>query len=365
MDSPRDLAVSYFLGTGLGLATCLIGYFLLADGATTIRSVGTFTALGFSGSLPYVGYWLKDSELSDSAVWAVAQWCAFGIGVATLVVVGAVVAGAGPWLQLEFPHLLVNLIALGGVLGALVGLIRQLRRKHERVRQLNRRNTVLNRVLRHNVRNDVNVIDGYVDVIEDTLDEDDAGLIEPIRRKTSEIVEMSTAARHIESIGTMDEDRPVDVVRYVEVQIDTLEETHPDAEITAELPPEAWADVGGLVRTVVDNVLENAVEHNDRLPRIHVAVSRTEEAVTIDVADNGPGIPEQELEAVTAGPNGPTTHGSGLGLWLVRWFVEHYGGELSFERQQPRGTVVSLSLPAATRQPATVDAVDATDTGPV
>jgi signal transduction histidine kinase len=347
MSSPRDLAVSYFLGTGLGLGTCLIGYFLLADGPTTITSLGTFTALGFSGSLPYVGYWLKYSDLSDSAVWAVAQWCGLGIGVATLAVVAVVIVGVGPQIQLEFPHLLVNLIALGGVLGALIGLIRQLQRQNERVSKLNQRNTVLNRVLRHNVRNDINVIDGYVNVIEDELDGESAELVEPIRRKASEIVDLSTAARDIQSIETMDDDRPVDAVPYVESQISTLRETHPSVEVTTDLPAEAWIDAGALLQAVIDNLLENAVEHNDRRPRIHVGVTRTDGTVTIEVTDNGPGIPEEEVDAIAGGTNSPTAHASGLGLWFVRWFVDHYGGSLAFEPEEPRGTTVRVSLPAA------------------
>ena len=41
---------------------------------------------------------------------------------------------------------------------------------------------------------------------------------------------------------------------------------------------------------------------------------------------------------------------SGLGLWLVKWLVEGYGGELEIEDRAPRGSVVRLLLPAATRQ---------------
>lgn len=40
-------------------------------------------------------------------------------------------------------------------------------------------------------------------------------------------------------------------------------------------------------------------------------------------------------------------HASGLGLWLVRWTVSLSGGDLSFGENEPRGSVVTLSLPAA------------------
>ncbi|MFB6196406.1 MAG: ATP-binding protein [Haloplanus sp.] len=345
--------MSYFLGTGFGLIASLAGYFVIVDGPTTIRSLGTFTALGFSGSLPYLGYWLGHSDLSDSEVWTVARWCGLGIGVATLLIVVAILLGVGARIELQFPHLFVNLIALGGVLGALTGLIRQLGRKNDRVAQLNQRNTVLNRVLRHNVRNDINVITGHLDLIASELDGERADLLEPIRRKSNEIIEMSRAARHIQSIENLDEDPAVDLIPYIETQIQTVRETHPSIAITTDLPEQAWADVGPLVQTVIDNLLENAIEHNDRQPRIHVAVETAPDAVTVEVADNGPGIPEQELCALTGEESDQITHGSGLGLWLVLWFVENADGTLSFERNQPRGTKVRMTLPATRDGPST------------
>ena len=69
-----------------------------------------------------------------------------------------------------------------------------------------------------------------------------------------------------------------------------------------------------------------------------------EEWVDVLVVDDGPGIPEAERAAVTGARDiTQLQHGSGLGLWLVRWAVESVGGDVGFERRDER-TVVRLRL---------------------
>jgi signal transduction histidine kinase len=98
----------------------------------------------------------------------------------------------------------------------------------------------------------------------------------------------------------------------------------------------------------VDNLLENAVVHGDSLtPSVSVTVRRRETDGTVDVvvADDGPGIPEQERQVLVDGRETPLEHGSGLGLWLVNWIVSESMGELAFDDNEPRGSVVTISLP--------------------
>jgi signal transduction histidine kinase len=68
--------------------------------------------------------------------------------------------------------------------------------------------------------------------------------------------------------------------------------------------------------------------------------------VAVRVADNGPGIDEQERRAVTEGRETPLEHSSGVGLWLARWITERNGGSLSIENTDD-GAVVTVVLPRA------------------
>ena len=72
----------------------------------------------------------------------------------------------------------------------------------------------------------------------------------------------------------------------------------------------------------------------------------------VRVADDGPSIPETEIDVLREDVETSSTfHGTGVGLWVMQWCVESLGGELSFEENEPRGNVVSIALPKAAGPP--------------
>jgi signal transduction histidine kinase len=97
---------------------------------------------------------------------------------------------------------------------------------------------------------------------------------------------------------------------------------------------------------VFEQLVENAIEHTtEGRPTVEITVTADEDAVSIRVADDGPGIPEDELVGIVGdGERTQLTHGSGFGLWLVRMVVDDYGGELSYESPPDGGSVVVVTL---------------------
>jgi len=92
----------------------------------------------------------------------------------------------------------------------------------------------------------------------------------------------------------------------------------------------------------------DAVEHGDPPTTVTVSGRRTGDWVELSVADDGPGIPDEEIAALSDDADtSQLSHGSGLGLWLVDWLATSLGGEVTFEDNDPRGSVVTLRLPAA------------------
>jgi two-component system OmpR family sensor kinase len=71
--------------------------------------------------------------------------------------------------------------------------------------------------------------------------------------------------------------------------------------------------------------------------------------VAIEVADTGPGIPQEELprawEELYRGQGAQGVPGSGLGLALVRAIVERHGGQVTLRSRAGQGTVVTMRLP--------------------
>lgn len=103
--------------------------------------------------------------------------------------------------------------------------------------------------------------------------------------------------------------------------------------------------------------MENALEQtDDEAPAVAVALVDDAETggLTVAVQDEGPGIPEDELAVLETGTETALEHGSGLGLWLVKWGMDLLGGRVTFETSE-NGTTVRLDFPAQTTDEADGD----------
>ena len=152
-----------------------------------------------------------------------------------------------------------------------------------------RRVGLLSRIMRHNLRNDLTVISGRAERIAAT---DDPGQVR----------------RHVEKIHetASDIDRMTDSVRQIE-----------------------------------------------RATTPGTPVSKQQRAVAA-VNDDCPPIPPVEIDALDApGENTSTAHGTGVGLFVMKWSIESLGGEIAFDNADDRGNVVSFYLPPETPPDAT------------
>ena len=126
--------------------------------------------------------------------------------------------------------------------------------------------------------------------------------------------------------------------------------------IPEELPPVAVDAI--LFDQVLTNLLENAVRHTPPDAPIRVAGALTPSGmVRLRVEDGGPGVPAAAVEHVFdkfyrgPAPAGGSRIGSGLGLAVVRGFVEAMGGSVTARPSELGGLAVDVELRAA-RQPA-------------
>jgi signal transduction histidine kinase len=132
---------------------------------------------------------------------------------------------------------------------------------------------------------------------------------------------------------------PVPLLEVAESAVDAV---CPEVDVELEIDEDlaALADRGHLA-AVVQNLLRNAVAYGD--PPVEIRVERDADSVLLTVADRGPGIPEDLL------PNlfGRFMRGAGLGLFIVRHLVEANGGSVRYERAEPRGARLVVTLEAA------------------
>ncbi len=234
-------------------------------------------------------------------------------------------------------------------------------------RRREQRLAVLNRVLRHNLRNDMTVVRGFTEAAADRVeDAETTDLLETALEKSDALLSLGRTARDIERTLEGDPARgPVDVVAVV---TEVLEAVAPPGVVAFESDRDAIVvetDRQTLL-TVLRAVVENAVVHGtrkrtleeatpgtadggqvatERRP-VRVRVAESADGVTVTVADDGPGVPEDELAVVRAGEETALEHGSGLGLWLVRWGSERIGADVTFETDDA-GTTVTVELTRA------------------
>jgi signal transduction histidine kinase len=106
-----------------------------------------------------------------------------------------------------------------------------------------------------------------------------------------------------------------------------------------------------LLRQAVSNLISNAVKYSPKPAYIAITVARSAitGGVEIAIADQGRGIPAGELERVFEpyyrARNAAGVRGLGLGLHLVKHFVESHGGGVRIESRLASGTRVSLHFP--------------------
>ncbi len=220
-------------------------------------------------------------------------------------------------------------------------------------RQREQRLAVLNRVLRHNLRNDLNVVQGYLDIAADrTEDAETTEMIRTAAENTAGVVELGEKARQIEQALRADAATEAVALRpLLETIREELAATYPNASVDIDVPESAAVrGTRPLVDVVFRNVLENALEHADSAsPTATVrAVDSASDgpSLTVEVGDDGPGIPKHELAVLDDTEETALEHGSGLGLWIVTWGVDALGGGVEFDVSE-RGTRVFLELPRA------------------
>lgn len=219
------------------------------------------------------------------------------------------------------------------------------RKRHER--QL----AVLGRVLRHNLRNAMTVIGGQAELLGDgqaATPEDAAAAI--IDRADALLKQAEKERAIVDLIQGETILTTRDIGGLVENVREDVQQEHPDATVTIDCPGSISVAVCDRFGWAIQELLDNAIRHTDTdtdNPTVSLTAQAGPEAVEIQVADTGPGIPELEKELLRGDADEtPLYHGVGVGLVLVRQLVHESGGSLSFEENEPRGTVVTIRLPA-------------------
>jgi K+-sensing histidine kinase KdpD len=144
---------------------------------------------------------------------------------------------------------------------------------------------------------------------------------------------------------------PVELRALIEGTLDRVVSSRERARVFFEGEARVVVAVDGLrLERVIANLLENAFKYAPKHSGIVVNLSRTETSVCVAVIDAGPGIADDDHQAIFdkyRRAHAGSTSGNGLGLYVAKRIIEAHGGRIGVERVRDAGSRFYFELPIA------------------
>jgi two-component system phosphate regulon sensor histidine kinase PhoR len=220
-------------------------------------------------------------------------------------------------------------------------------------------------LISHDLKNPLAKIQGIIDrlltdpaLLTETLKQD----IHSIRRTNDELrhyIGSILQLTRVEARNMKLTKEVCDINRIIE---DVIERVEPLARVKSvdlktNLEPLFSIEVDRtLISEVLLNLVENAIKYSEMGGFITITSQETNGRVMVEIADNGSGIPQEEIPKVFnkfyRGNDNKTRQvtGTGLGLYLVKYFIELHGGNVFITSELGKGTKVSFDLPLESQE---------------
>jgi two-component system, OmpR family, sensor kinase len=216
--------------------------------------------------------------------------------------------------------------------------------------------------LDHELKNPLTAIHaGLANLADGTEPEARERALEGVGTQAMRLSRLMTDLRKLSELETRPLERaPVDLDELLrEVELSVREQPGAgERRLRLTLPEAPWPlpvvrGDADLLFLAVHNLAVNAVKFTRPGDTIEIRAAEDGDEVLIEVADTGPGIPDDELDEVweelARGQAARGVPGTGLGLPLVRTIVARHGGSERIRSRVGQGTVVSLRLPSRDR----------------
>jgi two-component system, OmpR family, phosphate regulon sensor histidine kinase PhoR len=213
----------------------------------------------------------------------------------------------------------------------------------------------------HELRTPLTAIRGYVEALADANPEEGRRFLEIVSRHT---LRMERLVRDLLRLARLDAGQEIlervpcsidGLFSAVETDVATLLSARRQT-VERDIAPDAIKVSGDPVKLqdALRNLLENATNHAPEGSRILMQVRRAGGKIVITVADEGPGIPPNDLTRIferfyrvdkSRTRDGKDPGGTGLGLSIVRHLVELHGGRVTAANRPEHGAIFTVELP--------------------
>lgn len=178
-------------------------------------------------------------------------------------------------------------------------------------------------------------------------------IIEEESNRLEELIDNLLDLSQVEQGALRISREPVQLRRLVREAVENAQRRTEAHWFVVDLPselPRVWADPR-RIRQVLNNLLENAIKYAPNGGQITVTCELDADEVTVNIADQGQGIPSEFLRRIfdrffqVDSASTRRTGGSGLGLAIAKAIIEAHGGRIWAESEQGQGSVFHFTLP--------------------
>jgi len=218
------------------------------------------------------------------------------------------------------------------------GIFRDISERLRRQRELQRQNERLDEfanIVAHDLRNPLNVARGRSTLLEQNFETEHLNSLQTALARMGEIIDDTlTLARNGQQVGEMDSVNLVSAIDNCWGMVDTSAATlETEDEVTIRADPDR-------VRHICENLLSNAIEHGGE--DVTVRIGQADED-TMYIEDDGPGIPEDERDAVFDSGYSSEADGTGFGLAIVQRIAEAHGWDITLTDSDSGGARFEFS----------------------
>ncbi len=184
----------------------------------------------------------------------------------------------------------------------------------------------------------------------------DTTALASVKAQTGRLSRLVADLRKLADLETREIERaPVDLGEILETLVE-LARARPASgqkRINLVVPQAPWPlpQIPGdydLILLALHNLLDNALKFSRPGDTIEIRAFEDGQNVVVEIADTGPGVPEDELphvwDELYRGVGARGVPGSGLGLALVRAIIERHGGQVTLRSRTGQGTVFGVRL---------------------
>ncbi len=214
-------------------------------------------------------------------------------------------------------------------------------------KKVEERKELLQTLLGHDMKNKFQIIQGYLELIDEEFDlpEEADKYFNKIKKSSNVVIDLIHKVRTLQKA----EEEDIGEIEIKSVLQDAVERCEPIAEekgidILTEFSTQERVYAGPVLEEVFTNLIENSIYHSEG-KTIKVMVENLEDEVLSRIEDDGKGVPEEKKEKIF--DKGYTTDeekGTGLGMFLVKTLIERYDGKVEVKDSELGGARFDIYL---------------------